>query len=128
MGVALSEDGERRASGLERDAPSLRPEGERQAKLLGTRIACGVGLLFGLGSVLAALIGGIPNVSGGALGVALGILGYFLGARRLATVTVVLCVAAIFFVLAAIEGLIPGIESFDRALPVVQPSADDQGG
>ncbi len=92
---------------------------EEQAKLPGARIACIVGLLFGLGSVLAALVGGTPNVSGGALGVALGILGYFLGARRLATATVVLCVAAIFFALAASQGFIPGIESFDRTLPGV---------
>ncbi len=121
----MSEGGERGASGLERDDTPLRPEGERQAKLLGARIACVIGLLFGLGSVLSALIGGPPNVSGGALGGAFGILGYFLGARRLATATVALCVAAIFFVLAATQSLIPGIESFDRALLGVQPSADN---
>ncbi len=86
-------------------------EGGQRAKLLGAGIACVVGIPLGLGSVLAALIGGTPNVSGGAAGAALGILGYFLGARRLATATVVLCVAAIFFALAASQGLIPGIES-----------------
>ena len=115
----MGEDGERKAGSLERDGAPTRPEGERRAKLLGARVACVIGLLFGLGSVLAALIGGTPNVSGGALGAALGILGYFLGARTLATATVVLCVAAIFFALAASQGLIPGIESFDRTLPGV---------
>ena len=121
----MSEDRKRKARGLKRDGAPMRPEGEQQAKLLGARIACVIGILLGLGSVLTALIGGTPNVSGGALGAALGILGYFLGARRLATATVILCVAAIFFALAASQGLIPGIESFDRTLPGVQPGIDD---
>jgi hypothetical protein len=38
------------------------------------------------------------------------VLGYLLGARRLATVTVVLCVAVLFCGLTASQGLIPGIE------------------
>jgi hypothetical protein len=104
-GAALNEDAERNSG-----APAL-PEGEGRARLLGAGIACVVGVLCGLGSVLAALVGGTPNVSGGALGAALGILGYFLGARRLATAAVVLCVATIFLALAASQGLIPGIES-----------------
>ena len=104
-GATLNEDAERNSG-----APVL-PEGEGRARLLGAGIACVIGVLFGVGSVLAALTGGNPNVSGGALGAALGIFGYFLGARRLATATVVLCVAAIFFALAASQGLIPGIES-----------------
>jgi hypothetical protein len=102
----LGEDGQHRAGGPERDGAPMRPEGEQQLRLLFARIACAIGILFGLGSVLAALIGGPPNISGGASGVALGILGYFLGARRLATATVVLCVATIFFALAASQGLI----------------------
>jgi hypothetical protein len=124
-GAALGEDTERKAGGLERDGAPVRPEGGQRAKLLGARIACVVGVFFGVGSVLAALIGGATNVSGGALGAALGILGYFLGARRLATATVVLCVSAIFFALAASQGLIPGIESFDRTLPNVRHGVDD---
>jgi hypothetical protein len=107
----LGEDGKGKAGGLERDGAPVLPGGEGRAKLLGAGIACVIGMLFGLGSVLAALIGETPNVSGGALGAAFGILGYFLGARRLATATVFLCVAAIFFALAASQGLIPGIDS-----------------
>ena len=125
MGAALGEDGGRKDGGLERGGASRQPENGRRAKLLGAWVACVIGLLLGLGSVLAALLGGTPNISGGALGAALGILGYFLGARRLATATVVLCVAAIFFALAASQGLIPGIEFFDRTLPGVQPGVDD---
>jgi hypothetical protein len=51
----------------------------------------------------------------------LGILGYFLGSRRLGTVTVLLCVAALFFGLAASQGLIPGIDASDRGLPAKSP-------
>ncbi len=124
-GAALGEDTERKAGDQEHDGASVWPEGGQRAKLLGAGIACVIGVLLGMGSALAALISGTPNVSGGALGTALGILGYFLGARRLAAATVVLCVAAIFFALAASQGLIPGIESFDRTLSGVRPDADD---
>jgi hypothetical protein len=41
-------------------------------------------------------------------------MGYALGARRLAVVAVILSVAVLFFGLAASEGLIPGIEGYDR--------------
>jgi hypothetical protein len=43
-------------------------------------------------------------------GAALGVLGYFLGARRLGAATIVLGVAAIFFMAAAATGLIPSVE------------------
>jgi hypothetical protein len=43
--------------------------------------------------------------------VALGILGYFLGARRLGAATIVLGVAAVFFMATAATGLIPGVET-----------------
>jgi hypothetical protein len=39
----------------------------------------------------------------------LGILGYFLGARRLGAATIVLGVVAVFFMAAASTGLIPGV-------------------
>ena len=88
---------------------------ETQARLFGAGVACVVGMLFAVGSVLAAFVDGSPGVSGGALGVGLGILGYFLGARSLATVF--FGVAAVFLALAASQGLIPGIEYFDREMP-----------
>jgi hypothetical protein len=40
---------------------------------------------------------------------ALGVLGYFLGVRRLGTVTIVLGLVALFFMAAASTGLIPGV-------------------
>ena len=121
----MSVDRERKASGSERDDAPMRPEGEQQVRLLGARSACIVGILFGVGAIVFALFGGGANISAGALGAALGILGYFLGSRGLATATVVLCVAAIFFGLAASQGLVPGIEASDRSLPGIQPSVDD---
>jgi hypothetical protein len=45
------------------------------------------------------------------VGVALGELGYFLGARLLGAASVIIGTAAVFFMAAASTGLIPGIES-----------------
>jgi choline-glycine betaine transporter len=85
--------------------------------LLGGRISCAVGVLCGIAEVLAALLGAGANISAGALGVGLGVLGYFLGARRLAVAPVFICVAAILFGLAASQGLIPGIPPSNHAFP-----------
>jgi membrane associated rhomboid family serine protease len=97
---------------------------EQQVMLLAGRASCILGLLLGIGGIVAALFGGTANVSIGAVGAALGILGYFLGSRRLGTVTVLLCVAALFFGLAASQGLIPGIDASDRGLPAIEPAAE----
>jgi len=53
---------------------------------------------------------GAAKLLGGRISCIVGILGYFLGARRLGTVTIVLGVAAVFFMAAAATGLIPGVE------------------
>ena len=98
--------------------------GDRQVMLLVGRISCLLGLLLGIGGILASFLGGGANVSPGAVGAALGILGYFLGSRRLGTTTVLICVAALFFGLAASQGLIPGIEATDRTLPANEPAAE----
>jgi hypothetical protein len=68
-----------------------------------------VGFLLGAGGILFALLGASDNVSAGAVGLALGVLGYFLGARRLGTATIVLGVAAVYFMAAASTGLIPSV-------------------
>ena len=68
-----------------------------------------MGILFGAGGILFALLGASANVSAGAVGAALGILGYFLGARRLGAATIVLGVVTVFFMAAASTGLIPGV-------------------
>jgi hypothetical protein len=97
---------------------------EQQVMLLAGWIACILGLLCGAFGIVAALFGGGASISPGAVGAALGILGYFLGSRRLGTVTVLLCVAALFFGLAASQGLIPGIDASDRTLPANEPAAE----
>lgn len=98
--------------------------GERQLKRLIGRLACLVGILFGIGGIVAAFLGSGASITPGAVGAMLGILGYFLGSRRLGTTTVLLCVAALFFGLAASQGLIPGIEASDRTLPANEPAAE----
>src|SRR5215208_3122556 len=82
------------------------------AMLLAGRISCIVGILFGASGILFALLGASANVSAGAVGAALGILGYFLGARRLGVATIVLGVVAVFFMAAASTGLSPGVGPF----------------
>ena len=107
MGVDLGEDSEARMD----PSPGMR------ATLVGGWISCAVGVLLAAGMVVAALLGGGANITAGALGIGFGVLGYFLGPRWLATLTVFLCVAAIIFGLAASQGLVPGIAPSDRALP-----------
>jgi len=65
---------------------------------------------LGAGGFVVAILDASVNLSAGAVGVVLGVLGYFLGARRLGVASVVLGTAAIFFMAAASTGLIPGIE------------------
>jgi hypothetical protein len=94
------------------------------AKQLAGRLCCLVGLLLAIGGVIGALVTGSSNISAGAVGAALGILGYFLGSNRLGTVTVVVSIAALFFGLAASQGYIPFVDASDRTLPDVEPRAD----
>ena len=82
------------------------PAAEGRATLLGGWISCAIGVLLAAGTVFAAFFGGGANTTAAALGVGFGILGYFLGARKLATATVFLCAAAILFGLAASQGYI----------------------
>jgi hypothetical protein len=93
-----------------RENPGQGEGREGAVKLLVGRISCLVGLLLSAGGILAALLGVSGNISAGAVGIALGVLGSFLGARRLGTATVVLGAVAVFFVLAASAGLVPGVE------------------
>ena len=79
------------------------------ARALLARISCILGILFGAGGILFALFGASANVSAGTVGAALGIVGYFLGARRLGAVTIMLGVITVFFMAAASTGLIPGV-------------------
>jgi hypothetical protein len=84
-------------------------EREDALKLLLGRNSCVVGLLFGTRGIVFAILGTSVNLSAGAVEIALGILGYFLGARRLGAASVILGTAAVFFMAAASTGLIPGV-------------------
>jgi hypothetical protein len=126
-GVALSE-GEGHKSQVERDRlqdPAENPEGAKQVKLLAGRICAVVGILFAVGGLIGPILAGGSSVSAGVMGMILGILAYFLGARRIGTITVILSVAALFFGLAASQDLIPGIEGSDRGLPAIEPNAGE---
>ena len=109
---------------MDRDEPEKNPGEDEQRDsplgLLGGTTSCLVGILLGLGGVVLALLGGSPNISAGAVGAGLGVLGHLLGARWLAVVTVVLCVAALFFRLTASQGLIAGLGPFDHRYPTAR--------
>ncbi len=54
------------------------------------------------------------SVATGAVGIILGVVGYVLGSRRLGSLAVVLCTAAVFLGLLVGQGAMPG--SYDAAL------------
>jgi hypothetical protein len=108
--VDLKSEG--RSSQVDREESQANPredKGKNQAKRLGGGIASVLGILLGLGGIVGAILGVTEDVSSGVLAIVLGVLGYYLGVRRLGTVTVVLGTIALFFVVAASTGLIPGI-------------------
>ena len=95
---------------MQKEGTVQRDRQEGLLKLLFGRICCVVRLLLGAGDFVVATLGASVNLSAGAVGIALGVLGYFLGARRLGAASVVLGTAAVFFMAAASTGLIPGTE------------------
>ena len=105
----LKSEGRSGQAGLDEQETSGEGKGKYQAKRLGGLISCVVGLLLGLGGIVGALLGASDYVSSGVLAMVLGVLGYSLGARRLGAATVVLGTVALFFVVAASTGLIPGV-------------------
>jgi hypothetical protein len=84
-------------------------QGKNQAKRLGGLIVSVLGILLGLGGIVGALLALTQDVSSGVVAMLLGVLRYSLGVRRLGTATVVLGTVALFFVVAASTGLIPGV-------------------
>jgi hypothetical protein len=109
----LSLKSEGRTSHVERDEvqdnPSRDKERKDALKLLAGKLSCMVGILLGVGGIILVLLGASDDVSAGVLAMVLGVLGYSLSARRLGAATVVLGTVALFFVVAASTGLIPGV-------------------
>jgi hypothetical protein len=98
--------------------------GSRQAALLvGTGLAVG-GILSGLGGGLAAtseflIDSAIPGVT---MGIVLGIVAYYLGARKLGSVAVVLSAVALIVGIGISQGAVPFVDRTDHNLPAVEPS------
>src|ERR671917_1581655 len=89
------------------NAPRSAAAGGGNLRVLSGWAACAVGLFCALGGLLSI------SVAYEALGVVLGVVGYALGARRLAAATVVVSVVLLVVVLAAAQGYVPGIEASD---------------
>ena len=68
---------------MQEEGTVQRDRREGALKLLLGRICCVIGLLLGAGGFVVATLGASVNLSAGSVGIALGVLGYFLGARRL---------------------------------------------
>ena len=84
-------------------------KGKSQAKRLGGLLSCVLGLLLALGGIVGPFLALTEDVSPAVLAMLLGVLGYSLSARRLGAATVALGTVALFFLVAASTGLIPGL-------------------
>ena len=95
------------------------------AKSFLASVVCVLGIVVALAAVIATVFSGQPSVvtSAAAIGIVLGVVGYFLGATRLGIATVVVSIITLFFGLAVSQGLIPGLEGEDRVLPAQEPGA-----
>ncbi len=115
----------------QRDTGSGRTEGssgeDLEARAQNARsgvasLVCALGLIIALGSAIAKVFAGVGAdvTSGGAIGVALGILGYFLGAGRLGVATIVAMFAGLI-----VNQLVPGVGGDDRPLPAREPGSSE---
>ncbi|MDQ4063751.1 MAG: hypothetical protein M3122_07675 [Actinomycetota bacterium] len=95
------------------------------AKSFLASVLCVLGIVVALGAVISIIMssGAFSIVSAGAISIGLGVAGFFLGANRLGTVTIVVSITALFFGLAASQGLIPELNGQDRTLPDQEPAA-----
>jgi hypothetical protein len=82
--------------------------------------AAGVPLAL-FGAVLATGIAGdasfTDTVPATTLAAFLGLIGYFLGARRVGRAAMIFAVVALLFGLSASQGYVPGIEATDHGMP-----------
>lgn len=83
-----------------------------QGGALWGRIISGAAIISAIGGFALAFLSAGASVVPGAVGIGLGALGYFLGARRLGVIAVILCTISLFFGVAVGQGLIPGTEPY----------------
>lgn len=111
--------------GAEEDEGYQSNTGSRQAALLvGTGLAVG-GIFSGIAGGLAStneffLDSAVPAVSAGVL---LGVVAYYLGARRLGSIAVVLSAVALIVGVGISQGAVPFVDRTDHNLPAVEPSS-----
>ena len=94
-----------RASGV---SSAARPPGEPQRSLLPARILCAIGLGF---AVIGAFF---ISVGTNVLGMILGLVGYYFGARVFGVLVIVLSMVTLFIGLLIAPGAIPG--TYDEAV------------
>ena len=111
-------------SGGHRSDQELREEAEtirRTGPVLGVATAAAGVPLALVGAVLATGIAGrasfTDTVPATTLGAFLGLIGYFLGARKVGRSVVIFAIVALLFGLFASQGYIPGIEATDHGMP-----------
>ena len=102
---------------MREEAEALR----RTGPILGVAAsAAGVPLAL-VGAVLATGIAGrasfTDTVPATTLAIFLGLIGYFLGARRVGRAAVIFAVVALLFGLFASQGYVPGLEATDHGMP-----------
>lgn len=103
-------------------------EGERQAASLFGWIAALLGILAGLVAAAIAVFGlGLLNLMPTAFaGIALGVVGYFLGSRRLGAIAAVLGIAVLLLGLAGSQGVVPGLDTSDSVKELKQAPPENQ--
>jgi hypothetical protein len=62
------------------------------------------------------------------LGTVLGVAAFMFGARRIGATASVFSVAALIFLVAVSQGMLPGVERTDRNLPAIEPDAQRPSG
>ena len=92
----------------EGQGPELDQQTAGTLKLLVGRIASVLGILAGVGGTIAALAVDSTDITAAAAAILLGVLGYFLGARRLGAVSVVVGVVLLLVLAGASSGFSQG--------------------
>ncbi len=118
FGQAAARNEDRPGGGSDEDGSqqaNLGEEGKRSVRLLFGRLASILGMLIAAAGVIFSVNSAVSVIS---IGILLGGVGFALGARRFGIAAIVVSVTVLLFSLAAINGLIPGLNP---------PGYEDQG-